>query len=194
MAGKELAVQNGKLGEMANVTEIANALATVILDKNLSMDMRGKRYVFVEGWQLAGAYFGIVPIIKSLERERTFDPRFQEGHAPDTKDVEIKYRAEVELLDTKNNRIVGFGIAICSNKEKGKTAFDEFAVASMAQTRAVGKAYRLTLGWVIKLAGYEGTPAEEMDEETSIPKTEATPEDKAEAYRQAQEKMKGARP
>jgi len=32
----------------------------------------------------------------------------------------------------------------------------------MAQTRAIGKAYRNVIGWVIKLAGYEGTPSEEM--------------------------------
>ena len=33
---------------------------------------------------------------------------------------------------------------------------------SMAQTRALGKAYRMALGWIMKMAGYEATPAEEM--------------------------------
>ena len=33
----------------------------------------------------------------------------------------------------------------------------------MAQTRAVGKAYRMKIGWLLKVAGYETTPAEEMD-------------------------------
>ena len=33
----------------------------------------------------------------------------------------------------------------------------------MAQTRAEGKAYRLLLGWLMKAAGFEATPAEEMD-------------------------------
>ena len=32
----------------------------------------------------------------------------------------------------------------------------------MAQTRAIGKAYRNIIGWVMKMAGYEGTPGEEM--------------------------------
>ena len=31
-------------------------------------------------------------------------------------------------------------------------------------TRAIGKAYRNTFGWVAKAAGYEGTPSDEMDE------------------------------
>jgi hypothetical protein len=33
----------------------------------------------------------------------------------------------------------------------------------MATTRAKSKAYRNCLGWVMKLAGYSGTPAEEMN-------------------------------
>ena len=44
-----------------------------------------------------------------------------------------------------------------------KRSFDEYAICSMAQTRAVGKAYRLLIGWLMKSAGYEATPLEEMD-------------------------------
>lgn len=32
----------------------------------------------------------------------------------------------------------------------------------ISQTRAMGKAYRMAFSWIIKLAGYEPTPAEEM--------------------------------
>ena len=79
-----------------------------------------------------------------------------------TKPGEYKYRAEVSLRD-KEGKMVGYGVAICSNREAGKKNFDEYAVASMAQTRAVGKAYRMKIGWLLKVAGYETTPAEEMD-------------------------------
>jgi hypothetical protein len=47
--------------------------------------------------------------------------------------------------------------------EKLKATFEEYAVASMSQTRAIGKAYRNLLGFVMKSAGYADTPAEEMD-------------------------------
>ena len=53
--------------------------------------------------------------------------------------------------------------AICSNDEPSKASYAPFSIYSMAQTRATGKAYRLALGWIMKLAGYESTPAEEMD-------------------------------
>jgi hypothetical protein len=41
----------------------------------------------------------------------------------------------------------------------------------MAQTRAIGKAYRNTFGFIAKAAGFEATPAEEMPRETPMPGT-----------------------
>ena len=55
------------------------------------------------------------------------------------------------------------GVAICSNKEANKRQWDEYAICSMAQTRATGKAFRNLLSWIMKAAGFEATPAEEMD-------------------------------
>ena len=62
----------------------------------------------------------------------------------------------------KDGKVVARGFALCSNKEAIKKSFDEYAVLSMAQTRAIGKAYRNLIGWVMKLSGYEGTPSEEV--------------------------------
>jgi hypothetical protein len=54
-------------------------------------------------------------------------------------------------------------VAICSNKEGNKRQWDEYAILSMAQTRATGKAFRNLISWLMKAAGFEATPAEEMD-------------------------------
>ena len=131
-----------------DILDFANTLKKMILDNKLSTLVKGKNYVNVEGWQVAGAFTGIFPVVESVENI---------GNG-----VAIKYRAEVSLRDKDGNK-VGYGVAICSNKEAGKTGFDEYAIASMAQTRAVGKAFRLKIGWLLKIAGYETTPAEEMD-------------------------------
>lgn len=144
---KPVAIENPK-----DSYELSKNLKEVIVKNNLYTNIKGKNYVNVEGWQLAGAFAGIFPIVKSVEQV----PGVQ---------GEIKYRAEVSLFDSKNDRIVGYGVAFCSNKEYSKKSFDEYAIASMAQTRAVGKAFRLTLGWLMKLAGYEATPVEEMPNE-----------------------------
>ena len=46
--------------------------------------------------------------------------------------------------------------------EKSWAGRDDFALRSMAQTRATSKALRMPLGFVVTLAGYLATPAEEM--------------------------------
>lgn len=129
----------------------AETLKRFIAERKLYTTIGGKAYVHVEAWQFAGAAMGIVPVVTGSERVPTNDPD------------EIKYRASVELHRIDNDQIVGAGVAYSSNKEGRKRNFEEYAVASMAQTRAVSKAFRNVFGWLMKVSGYEATPAEEMD-------------------------------
>jgi hypothetical protein len=128
---------------------LAVDLAKFIKENKLFHNIQGKEYVNVEGWQYAGSRLGILPVVKELTN-------ISDEH-------EMKYQAKVELLNLRTEQIIGSGFAICSNKESGKKYYQEFAIASMAQTRAIGKAYRNILAWIIRAAGYEPTPAEEMD-------------------------------
>lgn len=139
--------------DIANSNEtmhLAQDLAKFIKENRLFHNIQGKAYVNVEGWQYAGARLGILPIVEALNR-------IEEENG------EIKYQAEVKLMNLRTQQMIGSGFAICSNKEFGKKSYQEFAIASMAQTRAIGKAYRNILAWIIRAAGYEPTPAEEMD-------------------------------
>lgn len=133
-----------------DIMNFATNLKDLIVQNKLFTSIKGKNYVNVEGWQIAGAFTGTFPIVEAVE------------NLSEPGEEYYKYRAEVSLRDQDNNK-VGYGVAICTNKEVGKERFDEYAVASMAQTRAVGKAYRMKIGWLLKVAGYETTPAEEMD-------------------------------
>lgn len=137
-----------ELTSPSQIMGFATNLKNLIVQNNLFTNIKGKNYVNVEGWQIAGAFTGIFPVVENVEN-------LSEGS-------KYKYRAEVTLID-KTGMKVGSGVAICTNQEAGKKNFDEYAVASMAQTRALGKAYRMRLGWLLKIAGYETTPAEEMD-------------------------------
>lgn len=143
-------IENYDIANSYETLHLAQDLARFIKENNLFHNIQGKAYVNVEGWQYAGARLGIVPVIESLT-----------NYSTDNK--EIKYQALVKLLDLKSQQTVGSGFAICSNLENGKRNYQEFAIASMAQTRAIGKAYRNILAWIIRAAGYEPTPAEEMD-------------------------------
>lgn len=139
-----------ELTSPSDILNFATSLKDMIVQNNLYTKIKGKNYVNVEGWQIAGAFTGTFPIVEKVEDLSNGAPK------------KYKYRAEVSLCDKDGNK-VGYGVAICTNTEPGKQGFDEYAVASMAQTRAVGKAYRMKIGWLLKVAGYETTPAEEMD-------------------------------
>jgi hypothetical protein len=75
--------------------------------------------------------------------------------------TEIAYKATVRLKTSKGDDI-SKAEAFCSNLEESKMKNDEYAINSMAQTRATGKAFRLAFSWIMSMAGYEATPAEEI--------------------------------
>ncbi len=142
-------VESYDIAKSDETLQLATDVARFIRENKLFLHLQGKEYVNVEGWQYAGSRLGILPIVEELTN-------LSDGQ-------EVKYQSRVRLLNLRNEQIVGSGFAICSNKEPGKKYFQEFAVASMAQTRAIGKAYRNILAWLIRAAGYEPTPAEEME-------------------------------
>ena len=144
-----------------SMLQLSNELSKLIKEKGLSSNIQGKQFVNVEGWQFAGASLGLMPIItdtKDLSNETT-----------------IKYMATCEVRNINTGNVVATGIALCSNAEKTKRYFDEYAILSMAQTRAIGKAYRNLLAWLMKAAGFEATPAEEMDFAVEEPKKPSKP-------------------
>jgi hypothetical protein len=152
-------IESYDIAKSDETMHLAVDLAKFIKENKLYQNIQGKEYVNVEGWQYAGSRLGILPVVEQLTNNSS--------------DTEIKYQAKVNLLDMRSQLVVGAGFAICSNKEQGKKYYQEFAIASMAQTRAIGKAYRNILAWIIRAAGYEPTPAEEMDYSGNTPDVKA---------------------
>lgn len=136
------------LSQPVQMIGMAQVLKKHVTDQRLYTNISGKNYVQVEGWQFAGGLMGLYPRIKSVEN-------LSNGN-------EIKWKTDVEVVRIADDKVVGQGFALCSNKEMKKKSFDEYAILSMSQTRAIGKAYRNLIGWVMKMSGYEATPSEEM--------------------------------
>jgi hypothetical protein len=156
---KKSKIESYDIAKSDETMHLAVDLAKFIKENNLYQNIQGKEYVNVEGWQYAGSRLGILPVVEQVINMST--------------DTELKYQAKVNLLNLRTEQVVGAGFAICSNKEQGKKFYQEFAIASMAQTRAIGKAYRNALAWIIRAAGYEPTPAEEMDYSGNTPEVKA---------------------
>ncbi|AKQ47616.1 hypothetical protein TH63_10280 [Rufibacter radiotolerans] len=151
---KKSKIESFDISRSDETMHLAVDLAKFIKENRLFQNIQGKEYVNVEGWQYAGSRLGILPVVDALTNM--------------SDSTEIKYLAKVNLLNLRTEQIVGAGFAICSNKEQGRKYYQEYAIASMAQTRAIGKAYRNALAWIIRAAGYEPTPAEEMDYQGNV--------------------------
>lgn len=125
-------------------TAMATPLAGIIEEQKLYTDIKGRRHVRVEGWTLLGSMLGVFPVVCW------------------SRPLDGGWEARVEAR-TRDGAIVGAAEAECLRAESKWKDRDDYAIRSMAQTRATSKALRLPLGFVIQLAGFETTPAEEMD-------------------------------
>lgn len=131
--------------------ELAAELATVIDRQKLATIIKGRKHVQVEGWTTLGVMLGCV------------------AREVQTVEADGIYTATVELVRMTDNACISRASAECGSPDEldkfGKpiwSARPRYARRSMAQTRATGKACRLAFSWIMSLAGYEVTPAEEM--------------------------------
>ena len=141
-------------------TNVANTLAPLVRSQGLvvtGLNRANKEaeYVTVEGWEVLGTFLGIVPVTTIIKEVKS------------KQDRTVGYVARATLYQNpviENDEIVGGTVIARAEAQADRSGFqkDLFAIASMAQTRALGKAYRMGLSWIMKMAGFEGTPAEEM--------------------------------
>ena len=141
-------------------TNVANTLAPLVRAQGLAITGLNKKnpdaeYVVVEGWEVLGTFLGIVPVTTII------------GEIKNKQENVVGYRARATLYQNpiiENDEIVGGTVIARAEAQADKSGFqkDLFSIASMAQTRALGKAFRMGLSWIMKMAGFEGTPAEEM--------------------------------
>lgn len=140
-------------------TKVATKLATIIKTKRLFVTIKGKDHVYLEGWTTMGAIFGLYPCVE-WSRKVQHD-----------KHVIFESRASIKTLD---GRTMSTAESQCSTEEANQKGKEEYAIRSMSETRACSKAYRLALSWVMVLAGYHATPAEEVVNTEPKPAVEKT--------------------
>src|SRR6185369_1922150 len=89
-----------------------------------------------------------------------------------TQNDDESWEAEVELVRLSDGMVIGRASAMCG--AKGDRPWDSRPAhqrRSMAVTRATSRAFRQQYSWIMALAGYEPTPADEMpaQAETTAP-------------------------
>lgn len=157
------------LSRPKHALDVANLLKRFVIEQKLTQDIQGKPYPLVEAWQFAGSQFGLYPLLVNCTNESSYEQRHyqwkdRKNNPREKKTQHFKYRAQVEIRRFADDKVLSRGSMVCTNDEFGKHEFSEYAIESMSQTRAEGKAWRMLLAWVMKAAGFEQTPAEEMEE------------------------------
>ncbi len=157
---------------LAEAHKAAVALQDVIKNKKDPVMMNGQQYLEYEDWQTVGRFYGITAKVESVEfvtygSVRGFSASavalradgFELSRATgDCLSDEPKWssKPKYEWRDKTDGK----------GREKiqvGDEPVPLFQLKSMAQTRACAKVLRNVLAWVVVLAGYRATPAEELD-------------------------------
>lgn len=133
--------------------QIANDLTQILRAKKLTQKFGAGEHVLVEGWQLSGSMLGFTV------REGSLPIEHQDG----------SFTAVAELFHPASGRVVATASGYCGKDEKAWALKPKYARRSMAITRANGRVYRNNFAWLIKLAGFETSLAEEMPEPTISP-------------------------
>ncbi|MHC4066971.1 MAG: hypothetical protein ACYSUI_21045 [Planctomycetota bacterium] len=139
---------------LARAKSIADTLAAIIREKNLAVKIGHGEHLRVEAWCACASMVGVAPKTEWTKEVRN----------PATGELE-GYMARVQVVQIANSNVIGAAEAGCFFDEKmrgGPRWTDRHAVLSMAQTRSTSKALGQILRWLPVLAGFSGTPAEEM--------------------------------
>ena len=140
---------------IAAASRTAEALTKILEERHLYAVMGHKpdgterRHVQIEGWALLGSMTGIFAATTWTREILDNDGRAAGWEA----------RAEAHTLA---GNLVGAAEAECRWAEDKWYGRDSYALRSMAQTRAQSKALAMPLRFIVELAGFNGTPAEEM--------------------------------
>ena len=143
---------------LENAGRIATALAGMIEQKGLAVALNNRdpdrKHVQVEGWQAAGAMLG------ALGGEPLHPEVVWARPVTDSQD-QTGWECRVEIR-TAAGVLVGSAESMCTRSERTWKNRDDYAIRSMAETRAESRAWRKASGWIVSMAGYSTTPAEEM--------------------------------
>lgn len=144
-----LAVSRPPKVVLEEAKEAATALVELIKSKpDLTVKLNGNDYLKFEAWQTIGKFYGASPKVTETKY-------IEYG--------EVKgFEAKAVVISSSGLEVSG-AEAMCMNDEPNWKKKPMFQLKSMAQTRASSKALRNVFAWVVVLAGYKPTPAEEMD-------------------------------
>lgn len=158
--------------------KMAKALKQVLTQNRWTVKIGSSEHLRFEAWQTLGSFFGYVPTVLKVEEIR-------EGNKV------MGYLCVGGVKRLRDGVIVSEAEATCMRDEPNWKNKPLFQLRSMAQTRACAKALRLCFSWIVTLAGYDPTPAEEVEETSAPSKETSSLQEKESGVTKSQLKMMG---
>ncbi|MGH9505260.1 MAG: hypothetical protein ACRD20_20595 [Terriglobales bacterium] len=166
-----LAIQRSPEDVLREAAVAAKALRDLVEAKPKKVVLNGKTFLQFEDWLTVARFYGVTVAARSTEYITRGRVQGYECHAEAilVSTGQVIGAAQAECLDDEpnwNTRPV-YDWQNGRRVKVGEEKVPLFQLRSMAQTRAQAKALRNLLSWVVVLAGYAPTPAEEMDAATT---------------------------
>ena len=146
-----------KIGPAVQVADLLKKVveAQGLVKTGLNKRNPEEKYVLKGGWEMLNTFMGITSVTKVIDEIRNDKQRI------------VGYKASCTLLkdpiyengEVKGGKVMGYAEASATREGYQK---ETSSMMSMAQTRAYNKATRNCMGWIMQMAGFQGTPAEEM--------------------------------
>lgn len=140
---------------LAAAQRAASALQNVIARKKKPVVFNGEQYLEFEDWQTVGRFYGVTAKAVAVDTVTI---------------VGVHGFKAVAVAQLADGREISRAESLCMSDEQNWAHKPLYQLASMAQTRACAKALRNVLAWVVVLAGYRATPAEEMNSGDTVPR------------------------
>lgn len=158
-----LSLINGPAPAMAvaYAAQVSSAIADVLAEGNGFKTIQGKKHITIEGWQTLCAMTN-----HSVEIEWS-RPIPGMAHSNGTQTWEAR-----ALVRDQSGKVVAAGESMADPSEpdamKKWAKGGNYAVRSMAQTRAMSRAAASRMRYIVQLAGFSGTPSEEIPEHQQV--------------------------
>lgn len=148
--------------------EVADLLMRFVEERELFQQIGKNKHILIEAWQFCAHFYGITA------KERHTEPYVDEISGA------AGFKSTADVVMIHSSQVISSASALCLNNEDnwnerpkykwennnrtqiGTVRVPSQQLASMAQTRAISKALSNVLRFVVVLAGFSSTPAEEM--------------------------------
>lgn len=152
-------------------SHVATRFADIVKQQKLFQTIGGRQHVLIEGWQTVGSMVGCYAIddgrgVRELPWPTQLVETFSDEPKPPLagaygRGLAFGFVAGFHARNRAGD-VVGWGEGRCTRTEKGRADVDDYSLSSMAQTRGQSRTLAAPLKWIVKLAGYNTTPAEEI--------------------------------